>query len=400
MTSRAPSWMRSLRPGFWQAIFGVLVASFLFVTVLRFTRGLGATTNLSDRFPWGLWIGFDVLCGVGLAAGAFTLTATVHIFNMHRYEAIVRPTILTGFLGYVFVIVGLMFDLGQPWRIWHALIFWNPHSVMFEVAWCVMLYTTVLALEFSPIVFEKLRMQRPRRILRAISVPLVIVGVLLSTLHQSSLGSLFLIMPQKLHPLWYTPMLPVFFFISALGVGFAMVIFESFLSGRAFGKQLELPLLSDLARVVVVVQLVALVWRLEDLAFRGAWEHLWAATLPAAAFAAEIVVGALVPIVLFAVPRWRRNPNTLFLGAACVVSGFVLNRLNVGITGLELGTGQRYFPSWMEVAVTMSIVAIGFALFGVACRVLPIFESPKAQIRRLRRGRLTTTPAQPVSAQA
>ncbi len=385
---------------FWRGVFGLIVAAGLVATWVRFTRGLGASTNLSDQFPWGLWIGFDVLCGVGLAAGGFAVTAMVHIFHIERYKPILRPTILTAFLGYLLVIVALLFDLGRPYRIWHPLVMRNPHSVMFEVAWCVMLYTTVLALEFSPIVFEKLRMQRPRRVLHAISVPLVIVGVLLSTLHQSSLGSLFLIMPQKLHPLWYTPMLPVFFFISALGVGFAMVIFESYLSGKAFGKQLELSLLSDLARVVVVVQLVALVWRLEDLAFRGAWEHLWATTLPAAAFAAEMIVGAIVPIVLFAVPRWRQNPHTLFLGSACVVSGFVLNRLNVGITGLELGTGQRYFPSWMEVAVTMSIVAIGFALFGVACRTLPIFESPKAQIRRLRRGRLATTPAQPASAQA
>ena len=170
------------------------------VTVLRFTRGLGAVTNLSDRFPWGLWIGFDVLCGVGLAAGAFTLTAIVHIFNLHRFEPIVRPTVLTGFLGYLLVIVGLMFDLGQPWRIWHALVFWNPHSVMFEVAWCVMLYTTVLALEFSPVVFERLRLERPRRMLHAIATPLVIVGVILSTLHQSSLGSLYLIVPVEAAP--------------------------------------------------------------------------------------------------------------------------------------------------------------------------------------------------------
>src|SRR5512134_2879464 len=185
MTTAA--WMRRLpRPGFWQAAFIALGLLFLWVTALRFTRGLGATTTLSDRFPWGLWIGFDVLCGVGLAAGAFALTATVHLFNLHRFEPIVRPTLLTGFLGYILVIVGLMFDLGQPWRIWHALVFWNPHSVMFEVAWCVMLYTTVLALEFSPVVFERLRLERPRRFLRAVSTPLVIAGVILSTLHQSS----------------------------------------------------------------------------------------------------------------------------------------------------------------------------------------------------------------------
>jgi Ni/Fe-hydrogenase subunit HybB-like protein len=155
--------------GFWESLFGVIVVLFAIVTLLRFTRGLGGVTNLSDRFPWGLWVGFDVLCGVGLAAGAFTLTATVHIFNIHRFEPIVRPTVLTGFLGYIFVIVGLMFDLGQPWRIWHALVFWNPHSVMFEVAWCVMLYSTVLAIEFSPVVFERLRLERPLRILKAVA---------------------------------------------------------------------------------------------------------------------------------------------------------------------------------------------------------------------------------------
>jgi Ni/Fe-hydrogenase subunit HybB-like protein len=168
---------------FWRGVFGLIVAAGLVATWVRFTRGLGASTNLSDEFPWGLWIGFDVLCGVGLAAGGFAVTAMVHIFHIERYKPILRPTILTAFLGYLLVIVALLFDLGRPYRIWHPLVMRNPHSVMFEVAWCVMLYTTVLALEFSPIVFEKLRMQRPRRILRAISVPLVIVGVLLSTLH-------------------------------------------------------------------------------------------------------------------------------------------------------------------------------------------------------------------------
>ena len=240
------------RVGFWEAVFAVVLVLFAGVTVLRFTRGLGAVTNLSDQFPWGLWIGFDVLCGVGLAAGAFTLTAIVHIFNLHRFEPIVRPTVLTGFLGYLLVIAGLMFDLGQPWRIWHALVFWNPHSVMFEVAWCVMLYTTVLALEFSPVVFEGLRLERPRRILHSLATPLVIVGVILSTLHQSSLGSLYLIVPSKLHPLWYTPLLPFLFLVSAIGAGIGMTILESYLAKRAFGRHLEMDLLEPLARGMVV----------------------------------------------------------------------------------------------------------------------------------------------------
>ena len=166
---------------------------------------LGPSTNLNDQFPWGIWIGFDVLCGVMLAAGGFTLTAAVHIFNIKRLHPIVRPTILTAFLGYVLVCVALMYDLGRPYRIWHPLVMRNPHSVMFEVAYCVMLYTTVLSLEFSPIVLERFNLQKPLKIVRAALIPLVILGVILSTLHQSSLGTVYLIMPEKLHPLWYTP---------------------------------------------------------------------------------------------------------------------------------------------------------------------------------------------------
>ncbi len=387
--------MRALsRISFWNAVFAVVIAAGLAATWVRFTQGLGASTALSDEFPWGLWVGFDVLCGVGLAAGGFAVMALVHVFNIERYKPVLRPTLLTAFLGYLLVIVALLFDLGRPYRIWHPLVMRNPHSVMFEVAWCVMLYTTVLALEFSPIVFEKLRLERPRRILRAISVPLVVLGVLLSTLHQSSLGALFLIVPEKLHELWYTPMLPVFFFISALGVGFAMVIFESCLSGLAFGKQLEKPLLADLARIVVVVQAIYLVWRFQDLAAHDALGAVWAGTLPGWTFVGEIALGSLIPITLFALPRVRHSSTGLLVGSACAVSGFVLNRLNVGITGLELGTGARYFPTWMEIAVTMMIVALGFALFGLASKHLPIFEPIQRPANRLlRRRNLVSAPA-------
>ena len=180
----------------------------LYAIWLRVTGGLGAVTNLNDQFPWGIWVGFDILCGVGLAAGGFTLCAIVHIFNLEQYKPILRPAILTAFLGYVFVVFALMFDLGRPDRIWHPLVMGNPHSVLFEVAMCVMFYSTVLALEFSPAVFERFSWEAPLKIVHTISVPLIILGVILSTLHQSSLGSLYLIVPHKLHPLWYTPMLP------------------------------------------------------------------------------------------------------------------------------------------------------------------------------------------------
>jgi len=365
--------VRSWRPGFWQVAFGVMFVLFLWVTVLRFTQGLGAVTNLSDSFPWGVWIGFDILCGVGLAAGAFTLMAAVHLFHIERFEPIVRPTVLTGFLGYLFVSVALLYDLGQPWRIWHAMVFWNPHSVMFEVAWCVMLYTTVLSLEFAPIVFERLRLWRVRRVLAMFNTPLVIVGVLLSTLHQSSLGTLYLIVPEKLHPLWYTPALPLLFYISAIGGGLAMVILESHLSGRAFGRELEMDLLEPLGRAMVVVLGLFGVLRLDLLARAGILGTIFAPTYESRMFLLEFALGVLVPVGLLAWPRIRGSKAGLVMGATSAVLGFMVYRLNVSVTGLERASGTHYVPSWMELTVSVGLVAIGFAVFALAVRYLPIF---------------------------
>ena len=196
-----------------KSILWALVSIGVVLAISRFSMGLGATTNLSDDIPWGLWIVFDVMGGVALAAGGFVIAGTVYIFHLEKYRPILRPAVLTAFLGYIAVAVGLLFDLGLPWRIWHAMILWQHHSVLFEVAWCVMLYLTVLALEFAPVVLEHKWFQHPlfqtiHRLLKWFTIPLVIAGIVLSTLHQSSLGSLFLIMPHRLHPLWYTPILP------------------------------------------------------------------------------------------------------------------------------------------------------------------------------------------------
>jgi Ni/Fe-hydrogenase subunit HybB-like protein len=362
-----------IRIGFWQGAFGLLLLGFGAATVVRFTRGLGAVTNLRDAFPWGLWIGFDVLCGVGLAAGAFTLTAIVHLFNLRRFEPIIRPTVLTAFLGYLLVIAGLLFDLGQPWRIWHALIFWNPRSVMFEVAWCVMLYTTVLALEFSPVVFEKLRLEGPRHLLRAATTPLVIAGVILSTLHQSSLGSLYLIVPGKLHPLWYTPLLPYLFYVSAIGAGLGMVILESYLSQRAFGRHLEMDLLEPLARAMVVVLGFYGLLRLQVLLKNGGIAELGHPGYETWMFLLEMGLGVILPVALLAFPQVRTDPRGLVAGAFLAVLGFVMNRLNVSVTGMEAAAGTRYLPTWMEIVVSVGLVGLGFAAFALAVRYLPIF---------------------------
>ncbi|HUJ20290.1 MAG TPA: Ni/Fe-hydrogenase cytochrome b subunit [Bryobacteraceae bacterium] len=356
----------------WRPVFWILMAAGVYVSWLRLFAGLGAVTNLSDQFPWGLWIGFDVLCGVGLAAGGFTLVAVVHIFNFERYKAILRPAILTAFLGYLLVILALMFDLGRPDRIWHPLVMWNPHSVMFEVAWCVMLYTTVLGLEFGPAVCERIGWKAPLKVLRAVSVPVVIAGVLLSTLHQSSLGSLYLIVPTKLYPLWYTPLMPLFFYISAICVGLAMTIFESWHSSREFGRHLELPLLAGMARLLAVLLSAYVVLRLADLEQRDGLRLLLKARMETWLWLLEMALLA-VPALLLYSARVRSRSKALYFSSLMVIFGFIANRLNVSVTGMEAGLGTHYLPKWSEITVTLAIVALGFAIFRFAARHLPVF---------------------------
>ena len=364
---------------FWKLVFAALLAAGFYGTLIRFTQGLGQSTNLNDQFPWGIWVGFDVLCGVMLAAGGFTLTAAVHIFNIKRLHPIVRPTVLTAFLGYLLVSVALLFDLGRPYRIWHPLIMRNPHSVMFEVAYCVMLYTTVLSLEFAPIVLERFNLQKPLKIIRGALIPIVILGVILSTLHQSSLGTLYLIMPEKLHPFWYSPLLPAFFFISAIAVGLAMTIFESSMSARHFGRQLELPILQELGRVLVVVLCVYGILRFEDLLHRGILKLTLIPSYEMWLFWLEISLSVLLPLILLSQRKVRTSAGGLYVAAVLVVLGFITNRLNVSITGLESAAGLHYVPKWTEIAVTGAIIAVGFALFGMAVKYLPIFpaEEPR-----------------------
>jgi c(7)-type cytochrome triheme protein len=358
---------------FWRAVLVVVVAGGLYGTILRFAGGLGASTALNDSFPWGLWIGFDVLCGVALAAGGFTVSAAVYVFHLERFRPVVRPAILTAFLGYVLVISALMFDLGQPWRIWHAIVHWNPHSVMFEVSWCVMLYTTVLALEFSPMLLERLGWKRPLKAVKSIMAPLVIAGVLLSMLHQSSLGSLYLIAPHRMHPLWYSPLLPVFFFISAVCLGCSMTIFESFLSYRAFRKRLEIDILSDLGKVTLVALVLYAVLRGLDLASRGSLGLALEPTYEGRMFLAEVFLGTLVPVALLAVPRVREDQLGLFISASLVVSGFIFNRLNVSIFAFEGSAGRAYSPALPELFVTLMFVGFGFLFFALAVKYLPVF---------------------------
>jgi Ni/Fe-hydrogenase subunit HybB-like protein len=368
--------MKEVKPPklkFWTVVFWIILALGIYVTIVRFTKGLGAVTNLSDKFPWGLWIGFDVLCGVGLAAGGFVMASAVYIFNLEDYKSILPSAILTAFLGYILVIVALIYDLGKPWNIWHPIIMWNPESVMFEVAWCVMLYTTVLALEFSPMLFQKLRLEKPKKIIHNLTIPLVVAGVILSTLHQSSLGSLYLIVPEKLHPIWYSSNLPYLFFLSAVAVGPAMVTIESYLSSRAFKREIEIHILSRLGKVSAVALMVYFVLKVEDIVNYKLFKYIFAFNYESVMFWLEFLLGVILPIVLLTNSKVRESKKWLFYAQLTTVLGFIFNRLNVSITALESYTQARYFPKWSEIVITMFIVSLGFAAFRFIAKNLPVF---------------------------
>ena len=375
---------------FWKVVFIVIMVLGLYSTFIRFFRGLGAVSNMSDKFPWGLWIGFDLLCGVMLAAGGFCMVGAVYLFNVERLHSVVRPAVLTAFLGYVLFIVGLLYDLGRPWYIWHQLIYMNPHSVMFEVGICVMSYTTVLFFEFLPNVFERFNLQAPIKWIKKIYPVLIILGILLSTLHQSSLGSLYLIMPSKLHPFWYTPALPFLFFGSAIAVGLAMTIFESTQSAKAFGRHLELPVLVELGGALLVALWVNALLRFEDYFHRGLLGQIIKPSYEAYFLWLELALAFVIPITMLSFKKVRLSPGGLYLASVCTVLGFITNRLNIAVIGFETYVGHHYMPKLTEFSVTLMIVALGFALFGLAVKYLPIF--PEARVPVQERLRTETAP--------
>jgi Ni/Fe-hydrogenase subunit HybB-like protein len=341
-------------------LWGVLGAG-MAVAVVRFLRGLGVTTALTDLTPWGLWVGFDVVSGVALAAGGFVIAATVHVFHLRRYQPVLRPAILTAFLGYVAVVIGLLVDLGRPWNIWRPTVFWQPHSALFEVAWCVMLYLTVLALEFAPVVFEGIGLTRAYRFLKRLTLPLVITGIALSTLHQSSLGTLFVINPGRIHPLWWSPILPLIFFVSAVALGLAMVTLESVVSSWLFHKEAEWPLLAGLGRAASWVLVGYLALRLADLGWRGSLRFALEGSGLAALFLVELTISTVLPILLFTLPSLRQSRRARGWGAALVVGGFVLHRVTVAGIGHTRAAGEVYLPALSELIVSLAVVA-GMAL--------------------------------------
>lgn len=360
-------------------VLWAIVGAWAVVTIVRFLHGMGATTGLTDVAPWGFWIAFDVMAGVALAAGGFVVAAMVYIFGMHHYHHFARPAILTALLGYIAVAVGLLYDLGIPWHIWHPMIMPQHHSVLFEVAMCVMCYLTVLALEFSPAVLEHPLFhtpffQRILRIVKQLTIPLVIAGIVLSTLHQSSLGSLFLIQPFRVHPLWYSPYLYALFFASAVGLGLMMVTLEALVSGWLFGHHVDVPRLAGFGRIATFVLPIYVLLRVGDLWHRGILPAHLDGSWQSGLFLFELAVSAVIPAVLLSIPRVRSSKPGLATCSTMTVLGIIGYRFNICIVAFERPEGLAYWPTWTELAVSAGIVAAAALVFIFFNETLRIVE--------------------------
>ncbi|MDJ0721088.1 MAG: Ni/Fe-hydrogenase cytochrome b subunit [Desulfobacterales bacterium] len=355
------------------------------VTVLRFTGGLAAVTNLSDNNPWGLWIGFDLLVGVALAAGGYVTSAACYIFGLKRFHSAVRPAILTAFLGYALVVFALHYDVGRPWRLPYPFIVQpGTTSLLFEVGACVALYLTVLFIEYTPAPLEWLGFKRARNIVVKLTLVLTIFGVVLSTLHQSSLGALYVIAPSKLHPLWYSSYLPVYFFISSIIAGLSMVVFEGSLSHKNFHDKMDETHLKEADGVVLGFGKAAawvlfgyFIIKLVGLAVDNNWHHLasgWGLW-----FLVEMLGFVLLPCYLYAVGSRDKNIKLIRRTSLLAVLGIVLNRFNVSMVAFNyhLPSSERYFPHWMEIAISLFIVTIGVLAFRFFVTRMPIlYEHP------------------------
>ena len=383
---------------FWTPGVMVLVAFMvggLPFIIARYWGGLAAVTNLDNAHPWGLWIGVDVATGVALAAGGFTTAALAHIFGQHQYEAVTRPALLTAMLGYTIVALGLAVDVGRSWALWHPLIYWQPNSVLFEVAMCVMIYLQVLYIEFIPIVVERFKgkvslpgrlsnynkiieglLELADQILGKVMWIFIIAGVVLSCMHQSGLGSLMLIAPTKVHPLWYTPILPLLFLISAIAVGYPMVVFETTIATSSLRLDSEMDVLSPLTRITIFLLGAYMVLKMGDMVARGTYTYLLDGTAQSKAFMAEMLVGVFIPWIMLLSARVRRTRWMLFIACFLIIGGVALNRVNVFLVGFQPPYAERsYFPAIGEMAVTAAMIAGLMFFYRICITYFPVLSS-------------------------
>jgi len=386
-----------LRKRFWTPGVVVMVAFMAagaVAVIARFTAGIGYVSHLSTARPWGLWVGVDVATGVALAAGGFTTAAVAHILGRHQYEPVTRPALLTAMLGYTFVVLGLLIDIGRSWAIWKPMFYWNPNSALFEVAMCVMIYLNVLYIEFIPIVAEQFKNsvdlpaplsflnQSIERLLKFADAILdkvmwifVIAGVVLSCMHQSSLGTLMLVAPTKIHPLWYTPILPLLFLTSAFAVGYPMVVFETTLATSSFNLDDEMEILTPLIKITTILLGIYMVLKLGDMMVRETWRYLFDGTYQTNSFLVEIIMGVILPWFMLMSNRLRSSRRGIFIAACMIIGGVVLNRVNVFIVAYTPPvSGGTYFPAIGEILVTVGLIATLMFVYRFIVTYLPVLS--------------------------
>jgi Ni/Fe-hydrogenase subunit HybB-like protein len=356
----------------------------LILIVIRFTRGLGSVTNLTQEVPWGLWIGFDVVTGVAFAGGAYVLTFMVYILNMKKYKSIVRVTVLNGFLAYVFYAGALLLDLGRPWNVINPIIgnSFGVSSVLFLVAWHFLLYMIAQLIEFSPAIAEWIGARRARKILSGMTLAAVIFGITLSTLHQSGLGALFLMAKEKIHPLWYSEFIPVLFFVSSIFAGLSMVIFEGSISQRVFQDQISEKnhkahngILTGLSQICAVSMFVYFFLQILVFVHGKHWNLL--NTPMGYWYLTEMLVFVLLPMMLFYYSYRKSDVRLIKLAAAITMIGIIINRLNVTVIGFRWDAALPYYPSWMEIIISLTVLFIEIWIFRWIVLRLPVVrESP------------------------
>jgi len=342
-----------------------LAAVAIAIVLVRLVVGLGAVTNLDDRWPWGLWIGFDVLCGVALAGGGYGTALLIHILHNKKLDAVSRATILTSLIGYILVVIGLFIEIGRWWNFWRPFWWWGYESILFEVFVCITLYTIVQTLEVCEIITEKV-FRMFHRFFVIIMPFLLIFGVVLPTLHQSSLGQLYVMMEGKLHPLWWSPIIFFFFLLSSFFVGPAMIAVESVVTRCAYGHRAPVPAIRTLAKIGGAVMLVYLLLKFGDLTYRGALPFLWDGSYECIAFWCEIGFGVILPIMIVFSPLANYWGGLVVYGVLAS-SGVILNRMNVVITGMIRETGSVYIPAVTEILVTLGLVAGGILVYLFLC---------------------------------
>lgn len=342
------------------------------VVLVRFLFGLSAVTNLNDDWPWGLWIGFDVMCGVALAGGGYGTALLVHVLHIDRLRPVARGAMLTSLIGYLLVMAGLFLDIGRWWNFWRPFVSWGHESILFEVFWCISAYTIIQVLEFCEILTERI-FRIFHKFFVAIFPVLIIIGVAIPMMHQASLGGLYLLMDGRLHQLWWSPIIFVFFLLSSFYVGPAMVVIESALGGKLLKHTIQVDVLRSLARIGGVVMLIYLVLRLGDLILRNDITILLTDGVEGIAFRVEIFIGLVVPIVIvFTSLSYKRF--WLMVYGVCASFGVFLNRMNVVVTGMQQEMGSPYFPTIYEIAVSAGLVAAGILVYMFVCENFKIVE--------------------------